>query len=398
MRLRVHILLNLSDGAAILKEFEICFLGHYPICIGWNPINLIEGEGRWIMQVAIFSILAAFFTTILYVIKNRLLISKNYVNNHPVWATIISAFYSPLLVLIWYAMFVYSIDIVSDDLLSDLFFMSYTVVAKVGALITFAWAMLRLKNGIVRLIAKKQIYAKRKIDAPTLNVLSKVATLVIVIVVLIILHDMAGMSMTTFLAFSGVGGLAIAFASQDIIANFFGSLMIHIIRPFVIGEDISVPSSQLDGKVEEIGWYQTRIRSSVDTTTMYMPNSLFSKALVVNKTRLKSRLISEMIYVRLNPELLPSYIEDLRTAIQQNQAVAIDQRISVWISTLYGACAKIGIYAAVSALEYNAFLSVRDEVLIQSVRIARRYGGEVTTPPENHQGWMVPSEEGARNR
>ncbi len=360
----------------------------YSSLIGWNPINIIEGEGRWVMHVALASVVASLITTVLYVIKNRLVVPKGATQTCPVWSMVVKAVYMPILVLVWYAMIIYSIDVVSDDLLSDLFSMPYAVSAKVGIVLAISWALTRLKNGIVKLVVNRQIYPNTTVDIQTLNVLSKVATIIIVAFAFILLHDVAGINMTTVLAFGGVGGLAIAFASQDIVANFFGSLMIHIIRPFVVGEDIAVPSSQLDGRVEEIGWYQTRIRSTLDTTTLYVPNSMFSKALVVNKTRIRHRLINETIYVKMDVSSLSSFIQDMRESIKKHKDIAKDQRISVWIISLFGPAAKIGLYAYVQQTEYNAFLHVRDDILIEMARLSIKHGGALVPPPENNEGWL----------
>ena len=118
-----------------------------------------------------------------------------------------------------------------------------------------------------------------------MQALSKLFTAVIGSIILILLNDFTGISLTTLLAFGGVGGLALAFASQEIVSNFFGGFMIHMTRPFLIGELVSMPSLAIEGAVEEIGWYQTLIRPS-SKTAVYIPNSLFTKALLINKTRI----------------------------------------------------------------------------------------------------------------
>lgn len=67
------------------------------------------------------------------------------------------------------------------------------------------------------------------------------------------------LNITALLAGAGVAGLAIAFAAQDTIANFFGSVMILLDRPFKLGDRVVV--SGTDGIVENIGFRSTKIRT-----------------------------------------------------------------------------------------------------------------------------------------
>ena len=82
---------------------------------------------------------------------------------------------------------------------------------------------------------------------------------VFVLVLLNVIQQISGKSITTIVAALGVGGVAIALAGQDTIKNFFGSLVILMDKPFEIGERIVVDN--YDGPVESIGFRSTRIRT-----------------------------------------------------------------------------------------------------------------------------------------
>jgi MscS family membrane protein len=56
---------------------------------------------------------------------------------------------------------------------------------------------------------------------------------------------MTGSSLNTLIAFGGISGLALAFASQEVIASFFGGLMTYITQPFVIGDWIILPEKNI---------------------------------------------------------------------------------------------------------------------------------------------------------
>jgi small-conductance mechanosensitive channel len=57
----------------------------------------------------------------------------------------------------------------------------------------------------------------------------------------------------------GIGGLAVAFAVQNTLADLFAAIAIVLDKPFVVGDAISVENYR--GKVEHIGLKTTRVRS-----------------------------------------------------------------------------------------------------------------------------------------
>ncbi len=73
----------------------------------------------------------------------------------------------------------------------------------------------------------------------------------------------------TFFAFLTTSGVAIGFASQDILKNIFGGLIIVLDRPFQVGDKIKVGDHY--GEVTEIGLRATRIRTP-DDNTVTIPN------------------------------------------------------------------------------------------------------------------------------
>lgn len=87
---------------------------------------------------------------------------------------------------------------------------------------------------------------------------------------------------TALLASAGVAGLAVAFAAQDTIANFFGTLMLLVDRPFKVGDRIKLEGS--DGPVESIGFRSTRIRT-MEGNQVSIPNKTAANATVENVAR-----------------------------------------------------------------------------------------------------------------
>jgi MscS family membrane protein len=83
----------------------------------------------------------------------------------------------------------------------------------------------------------------------------------------------------TILLSAGVGGIAIALAAKDTIANFFGSITIFADRPFQIDELVRI--GEHFGPVEEVGFRSTRIRT-LQGHLVTVPNSVIANSMVEN--------------------------------------------------------------------------------------------------------------------
>lgn len=104
--------------------------------------------------------------------------------------------------------------------------------------------------------------------------------------------------MATILAFSASVGVAVGFASQDILKNIFGGIVILLDRPFKAGDKIEVGSFY--GEVVEIGLRSTRIVTP-DDSLVSIPNSEIMNSSVSNaNTGEPNCLVVAEIYLPLD--------------------------------------------------------------------------------------------------
>jgi MscS family membrane protein len=82
---------------------------------------------------------------------------------------------------------------------------------------------------------------------------------VVIVGALIIMNNVFGQNVGTWLAGLGIAGLAVSLAAQDSLKNLFGSITILLDRPFRPGDRIVF--SGFDGPVEEIGFRSIKIRT-----------------------------------------------------------------------------------------------------------------------------------------
>jgi small-conductance mechanosensitive channel len=102
----------------------------------------------------------------------------------------------------------------------------------------------------------------------------------------LVLLGNAGVDITALVAGLGIGGIAVAFALQNILGDLFASLSIVLDRPFAVGDFITVDDVQ--GTVEQIGVKTTRIRS-LSGEQILVSNSDLLKSRIRNFKRMRER-------------------------------------------------------------------------------------------------------------
>jgi MscS family membrane protein len=132
--------------------------------------------------------------------------------------------------------------------------------ADIGGTIALFWLILLL-IGILDVYLKKWAAGTEStIDDMLVPIVGKTLRMfVIVICGIIIVQNLTGLKIGPLLASLGIGGLAVALAAKDSIANFFGTLTILFDKPFQVGQRITI--DKYDGIVENVGFRSTQIRT-----------------------------------------------------------------------------------------------------------------------------------------
>jgi len=107
------------------------------------------------------------------------------------------------------------------------------------------------------------------------------------IIALLLILDNLGFNVSALIAGLGIGGAAIALASQSILADIFASLGLVLDKPFVVGDYVNLGGTQA-GTIESIGVKTTRIRSNTGEQIV-IPNSDLLKSRIHNFRRMQER-------------------------------------------------------------------------------------------------------------
>ncbi len=187
------------------------------------------------------------------------------------------------------------------------------------ALITSFGLVALWVNAMIKYYFRRRIEQKVAEDAEsssTYIALSFIVQLALWTVVILAALANLGVNISTLLAGMGVGGVALALASQTILADLFSSFAITLDKPFRVGDFIVV--GDLMGTVEHIGLKTTRVRS-LSGEQLVFGNSDLLKSRIKNYKRMDQRRIVfklgvtyETPYDKLAavPELIQKIIED----------------------------------------------------------------------------------------
>jgi MscS family membrane protein len=177
---------------------------------------------------------------------------------------VLQAVAKPLSMFIW----VYGIYIVLTPLFvhfrrpdgTNLVYSVAQKAADLGAAIAVVWFIFMLVSIVDFHLKKWAASTDSTIDDILVPLFGKTLRIFIVIIGgILIIQNLTGVKIGPLLASLGIGGIAVALAAKDSIANFFGTLTILFDKPFQVGERVIIDN--FDGVVEDVGFRSTRIRT-----------------------------------------------------------------------------------------------------------------------------------------
>ncbi|RAY16631.1 mechanosensitive ion channel family protein [Actinomadura craniellae] len=136
-------------------------------------------------------------------------------------------------------------------------------------------AVARLAAGVV-----SSVTLARSGVAQSVSIFANITRTVVIVVGLLVLLQSQGVSVTPLLTALGVGGLAVALALQDTLANLFAGVHILASKTIEPGDFVRLSTGQ-QGYVVDINWRKTTIRELTDNLVI-IPNAKFADAILTN--------------------------------------------------------------------------------------------------------------------
>lgn len=203
-----------------------------------------------------------------------------------------------------------------------------------------SWAVKALDRGMSR----------GHVEATAGQFLSKVASVILTVVLVLAALQVVGVPMTSMIAVLGAAGLAIGLALKDSLSNIASGVMLVTLKPFRVGDSVDIAGES--GTVESISIFHTRIRGA-DNELITLPNNLITSESITNLTPDVMRRIELVIGI--------GYDDD----IDQARAIALglmrdDERVlpepepSVFVYALADNSVNLGIRCHAGNADYFA--------------------------------------------
>lgn len=255
-----------------------------------------------------------------------------------------------------------------------------SVAVRVLVVLSIVWAAYRLVDVLSERMMEKAEKTESKLDDQLVPLVRKsLKVFTVVAGVLFILQNLS-INVGSLLAGLGIGGVAVALAAKDTIANFFGSVMIFIDRPFQIGDWVSVTG--VEGIVEEVGFRSTRIRTFYNSLVT-VPNAKFTEANIDNYgvREYRRAFFTLNLTYDTTAEQMQAFVEGVRAIIQANEHTRKDY-YEVHMSGFGASSLDVMVYFFFKVDSWSVELRERHNVMLEIMRLAHEVGVSFAFPTQ----------------
>ncbi len=179
-----------------------------------------------------------------------------------------------------------------------------------------AWLLIKILIRVIEKYLRKYTDETEEISRyeylrPLIKTLIRI--FIFIIAALLIISNL-GYNVNGLIAGLGIGGIAIALASKDLLENFFSGVVIYTEKSFKIGDIVKADNGEIFGEVKEIGIRTTKIES-FDGTMHTVPNTMLSARTIENRTSMPARRV--VATLSLSIKSTPEQIDKAKKIIEQ---------------------------------------------------------------------------------
>ena len=255
----------------------------------------------------------------------------------------------------------------------------------------------------VRIEEIEDVRAISHVKNEVINVGLKILNFAIVLAGILVGMTFLGINLTAILSGLGIGGIAVALAAKDSLANFFGTISILMSDSFSQGDWIEVGGAE--GAVVEIGLRITTIRT-FDNALISVPNSTLANGNVKNwNKRTVGRRIKMSINITYNskPQDIKNAIQDIRDMLEahpniatqdtryelsdintrlisQDDVYGVKKTLLVFLDEFAPSSMNILVYCFSASVVWSEWLAVKEDVMFKIIDIFERNNIEFAFP------------------
>jgi MscS family membrane protein len=248
----------------------------------------------------------------------------------------------------------------------------------VAVILIVGWAALRSIDIALSFLTGVAAKTDNRLDDHLVPLVGRILRVAVIALVALVALQELGINVAGLIAGLGVGGLALALAAKDTVANWFGALMIYTDRPFEIGDTIK--TSGVVGAVEDVGLRSTRIRT-VEKTLVTMPNSTLANGQIENLSWRTNR--KAVANYALSLDTSAGIVRASTSAIQEILATTDGIKALSWDVNLTDVTATemtLLVQYLTQTTAWSEFLAIREDVHLKVLEALSEAGARLAVP------------------
>ncbi|MBV1914220.1 MAG: mechanosensitive ion channel family protein [Pseudomonadales bacterium] len=339
--------------------------------------QFFDNKSLWVYQVFAVVFLTSLANFFIRRFLDRLHLQLQKTTN--LWDdAILKAGRQPLRLIVWVVGLSIAIEVIENSSTTSIF-ENIQPFREIAVIAIITWFVVRfIREAELHLVDPGRMV--KPLDETTASAIGKLLRASVVVTSALVILQTLGYSLSGVLAFGGIGGIAIGFAAKDLLANFFGGLMIYLDRPFKVGDWIRSPDREIEGTVEDIGWRLTRIRT-FDKRPLYIPNSIFATISLENPSRMTNRRIYETIGLRYqDARQLNVIVEQVKTMLQQHPEIDNNNTLIVNFNKFSDSSVDFFIYTFTKTTNWVRFHEIKQDVLLKVLEVVHNNDADVAFP------------------
>lgn len=244
----------------------------------------------------------------------------------------------------------------------------------------FVWLFYNLAEVFAKYLTVITSKTENTLDDQLVPLIRKTLRFFIVVMGIILILQNNGYNVASLIAGLGIGGLAVALAAKDTLANFFGSITIFVDKPFRIGDWIKVAG--VEGTVEEVGFRTTRIRTFYNSLVS-VPNSNIATTDIDNLGMRKYRRFKSVLNLTYStaPQQMEAFVEGIKAIVKSNKHFRQDY-YEVHFNSMGSHSLDVLVYVFFEVPDWSTELQQRHNFLLEILRLAEEVGVEFAFPTQ----------------
>jgi MscS family membrane protein len=366
-------------------------------------LNFSLGEIAVVLLIILFfRLINRYLLTIIINFISKIFIKKETILEESVLYYLKDAISSPLI----YSLYLFSIQISIFILIKDQILINQImpwINTLYMALLT--WAIYATLNNSITIYAQNLLEKYQNVRKEMIVFILKIIKVLLILVVILFLFTQLGIDVKAIAASLGVGGIAIALAAKDTLANFFASLNIMTDNSFSQGDWIK--TDDFEGTVVDIRMRTTRIRT-FDNAMITVPNSQIANAHILNwSKRIIGRRIKMSIgvtyenkmedIINLKNDILDMLFSHPQIATNKNIDISrtkafeaikmedldgVKNTLLVYIDEFGASSINILVYCFSRSPVWEDWLETKEDVMIEIAKLVEKNNCEFAYPTQ----------------